>query len=235
MGALDGRVALVTGSTRGIGRGIAELFAAEGAKVVVNGRRQADADETAAAIPGSVGIGADQSDLGQVRELCRRSAEAFGTVDILVNNAAIAPRTAITRVTDEEWMETLLVDLTGPFWMMREIIPGMKSLGHGSILNITSGAGISGTPGFASYSAAKGGLNGISYTAALELARFGIRVNLLAAGALTDMLRQLPPELLDPMKESMPTIEANARTALHLVATDGVTGQCFRPGQELEA
>ena len=117
---------------------------------------------------------------------------------------------------------------------MREIIPGMKSLGRGSILNITSGAGISGTPGFASYSAAKGGLNGLSYTLALELARFGIRVTLMAAGALTDMLRQLPPELLEPMKEGMPSVEANARTALHLVATDGLTGQCYRPGQELE-
>jgi 3-oxoacyl-[acyl-carrier protein] reductase len=186
----------------------------------------------AATIPGAVGIGADQSDLEQVRELCRKAQEAFGTVDVLVNNTAVAPRTAITRVTDDEWMDTLLVDLTGPFWMMREVIPGMKKAGWGSILNVTSGAGISGTAGFASYSAAKGGLNGLSYTLALELGRFGIRVNLLAAGALTDMLRQLPPELLDPMLDSMPSIEANARTALHLVATDGVTGQCLHPGQE---
>src|SRR6266550_1371079 len=126
MGLLEGRVALVTGSTRGIGRAIAERFAAEGAKVIVNGRRQADAEKASEEIDGdTIGIGADQSSLEEIRALCTRGAEHFGTIDVLVNNAAIAPRTAITRVTDEEWDECLLVNLTAPFWYIREVVPGM--------------------------------------------------------------------------------------------------------------
>jgi NAD(P)-dependent dehydrogenase (short-subunit alcohol dehydrogenase family) len=235
MGVLDGRVALVTGSTRGIGRAIAELFASEGAAVVVNGRRQAEAEKAAGEIVGrTIGIGADQSSLEEIRSLCRRAEEAFGTVDVLVNNAAIAPRTAITRVTDEEWAETLLINLTAPFWYIREIVPGMKALGRGSILNVTSGAGISGTTGFSSYSAAKGGLNGLSYTLAKELERFGIRTNLLAAAAYTDMMRQLPKEIFDPEQANMPTVESNAATALRLVVDDGLNGQCFHVGQEAD-
>ena len=240
MGVLDGRVALVTGSTRGIGRGIAELFVAEGAAVVVNGRRQDAAEQAAREIgeqvPGStvIGLGADQSSKVEIQALCHRAAEALGTVDVLVNNAAIAPRTAITRVTDEEWDETLLVDLTAPFWYIRELVPGMKQVGRGSILNVTSGAGISGTVGFSSYSAAKGGMNGLSYTLAQELERFGIRTNLLAAGADTDMMRQLPKEIFDPETANLPSVEANARTALRLVADDSLNGQCFHVGQEAE-
>jgi 3-oxoacyl-[acyl-carrier protein] reductase len=233
MGLLDGRVALVTGSTRGIGRAIAELFAAEGAAVVVNGRRQADAEAAAAEIEGTtLGIGADQSSLEEIRALCGAAEAAFGPVDVLVNNAAIAPRTAITRVTDEEWDETLLVNLTAPFWYIRELVPGMKKLGRGAILNVTSGAGISGSVGFSSYSAAKGGMNGLSYTLAQELAGFGIRTNLLAAGALTDMMRQLPKEVLDVENAGLPSVEANAATALRLVADESLNGQCFGVGQE---
>ena len=232
MGALDGHVALVTGSTRGIGRAVAELFAAEGAAVVVNGRRQDDAERVAKEIEGrTLGIGADQSSLEEIRALCRRAEEAFGTIDVLVNNAAIAPRTAITRVTDEEWDETVLVNLTGPFRYIRELVPGMKQAGWGSILNVTSGAGTSGTPGFSSYSAAKGGLNGLSATLALELQRFGIRTNLLSAGAMTDMMRQLPPEVFDP-NTPLPSVEANARTALRLVTDESLNGQCWHVGQE---
>lgn len=233
MGVLDGRVALVTGSTWGIGRAIAELFTAEGAAVIVNGRRQADAEKAAQEISGqTIGIGADQSSLAEIRALCRQAEQAFGTVDVLVNNAAIAPRTAITRVTDAEWDETLLVNLTAPFWYIRELVPGMKKIGRGAILNVTSGAGISGTVGFSSYSAAKGGMNGLSYTLALELERFGIRTNLLAAGAMTDMMRQLPKDVFDPDSANMPTVEANARTALRLVADESLNGQCYHVGQE---
>ncbi len=234
MGALEGRVALVTGSTRGIGRAVAELFAAEGAAVVVNGRRQDDAERVAKEIEGrTLGIGADQSSLEEIGALCRHAEEAFGAIDVLVNNAAIAPRTAITRVTDEEWDETLLVNLTGPFRYIRELVPGMKQAGWGSILNVTSGAGTSGTPGFSSYSAAKGGLNGLSATLALELQRFGIRTNQLSAGAMTDMMRQLPPEIFDP-DTPLPSVEANARTALRLVADESLNGQCWHVGQETQ-
>jgi 3alpha(or 20beta)-hydroxysteroid dehydrogenase len=122
--------------------------------------------------------------------------------------------------------------LTAPFRYIRELVPGMKRLGKGTILNVTSGAGISGTVGFSSYSAAKGGLNGLSYTLALELERFGIRTNLLAAGAYTDMMRQLPPEIFDPDQANLPAVEANARTALRLVLDESLNGQCFRVGQE---
>jgi NAD(P)-dependent dehydrogenase (short-subunit alcohol dehydrogenase family) len=233
MGLLDGRVALVTGSTRGIGRAIAERFAAEGAKVIVNGRRQEAAEEASAEIDGeTIGIGADQSSLEEIQALCRKGAEHFGTIDVLVNNAAIAPRTAITRVTDEEWNECLLVNLTAPFWYIREIVPGMKKAGRGSIVNVTSGAGISGTIGFSSYSAAKGGMNGLSFTLAQELERFGIRTNLLSAGADTDMMRQLPKELHDPENNRLPTVEANAETALRLVIDPKLNGKVLGPGGE---
>lgn len=232
MGQLDGRVALITGSTRGIGTAIAELFAAEGASVVIHGRRQQDCDRVASSIPGSVGIAGDQSELAAVRDVCRKAAEALGTVDILVNNAAIAPRTAFTRIEDEEWDQGLLVNLTAPFWFMREVVPGMKAAGWGSILNVTSGANTGSPPGFSTYAAAKGGLNGLSFTMAGELERFGIRTNLLTASAYTDMIRQLPEEIHLPMKEVLPTVEENARTALTLVADRSLNGRLWGVGGE---
>jgi NAD(P)-dependent dehydrogenase (short-subunit alcohol dehydrogenase family) len=96
MTLLDGRVALITGSTRGIGRAMAEAFAAEGARVVVNGRRQEDADAAAAAIPGAVAVGGDMGDQGDVDALVATVVAAWGRIDILVNNAAISRRSAIT-------------------------------------------------------------------------------------------------------------------------------------------
>ena len=114
MGLLDGKVALVTGSTRGIGHTVAVRLAAEGARVVVNGRRPAEADAVAAGIPGALAVGADMADPEAVAEAVRRIGAEWGGVDILVNNAAISGRSAITRVVDEDWDRMLQVNLTGP-------------------------------------------------------------------------------------------------------------------------
>lgn len=232
MGQLDGRVALVTGSTRGIGTAIAELFATEGATVIVHGRRQEDADRVAATIPNAVGIAGEQGELTAVRDICRRAQEACGTVDVLVNNAAIAPRSAFTRVDDDEWEQGILIDLTAPFWFMRELVPAMKTAGWGCILNVTSGMNTGSPVGFSTYAAAKGGLNGLSFTMARELAPFGIRTNLLSASAYTDMIRQLPEEIHLAMKDHIPSVEDNARTALRLVTDESVNGQLWAVGGE---
>ena len=162
---------------------------------------------------------------------CKRAQEEVGTIDVLVNNAGISTRNAITRLTDAEWERNLAVNLTGPMYAIRELVPGMKQAGWGRILNVTSGAGTHGVAGFSAYGAAKGGVVGLTLTLAQELARFGIRVNALSPGALTDMLRQLPPELLDPMVErGLPTVEDCAEAALRLVVDDAPNGQVVGVG-----
>jgi 3-oxoacyl-[acyl-carrier protein] reductase len=229
---LDGRVALITGSTRGIGRAMAEAFADEGAKVVVNGRREEDAVAAAAAIPGSLAVGGDMADQDPVDALVARVQSAWGRIDILVNNAAISRRSAITRLTDDEWNEVIRVNLTGPMVVSRAVIPLMKAQGGGTILNVISASGTHGTPGFSAYAASKGGLVGLTLTWAQELARFGIRVNALSPGAMTDMMRELPPEILQPMEEWLPAPEDVAGAAVFLVSdlAKTVNGQIVAAG-----
>ena len=229
---LTGRVAVITGSTRGIGRAMAERFAQEGARVVVNGRQAADARAAAADIPGSIGVGGDMSELADIEALVKRVVDELGRIDILVNNAAISRRSAVTRVSDEEWAEVIRVNLTGPMFVTRAVVPVMKRQGAGVILNVISGAGTHGTAGFSSYAASKGGLVGLTLTWAKELKRFAIRVNALSPSALTDMMRQLPAEMLGPMEERLADPADVADVALFLVSDLGKTvrGQIVSAG-----
>jgi 3-oxoacyl-[acyl-carrier protein] reductase len=232
---LDGKVAVISGSTRGIGRAMAETFAREGARVVVNGRKDEDTQKASAEIPRSIGVAGDMSQQSDIDTLVQRVVDECGRIDILVNNAAISRRSAVTRVTDDERTEVIRVNLTGPMFLTRSVVPVMKGHGGGVILNVISGAGTHGTVGFSSYAASKGGLVGLTMTWAKELARFAIRVNALSPSALTDMMRELPPELLDPIEASLARPEDVANVALWLVSDLGksVNGQIVAAGAGL--
>lgn len=211
---------------------MAETFASEGARVVVNGRRESDAKTVSDAIPGSVAVSGDMADQEAIDRIVQQATEQLGPIEILVNNAAISRRSAVTRVTDDEWNEVIRVNLTGPMFLTRAVVPAMKAHGGGTILNVISGAGTQGTIGFSSYAASKGGLVGLTMTWAKELIRFGIRVNALSPSALTDMMRQLPPELLDPIASHLADPADVARVALFLVSdlARTVNGQIVSAG-----
>ena len=185
---LDGRVALVTGSTRGIGRAIAERLAASGATVVVHGRSADRCAEAAGHISGAVPIAAEFDSAEAGDRLVTAVVEQAGRLDIVVNNAGVALDNFITGVTDERWADTLTANLTAPFAIIRAAARVFKSQASGgAIVNITSTSGERGNAGQAAYSASKGGLHAITQTAARELGRFGVRVNSISPLAATEM------------------------------------------------
>jgi NAD(P)-dependent dehydrogenase (short-subunit alcohol dehydrogenase family) len=231
MSELTGQVALVTGSTRGIGRAVAVALAGAGAKVAVHGRNEAEAIAVAATIEGATGYGADMGDRAAVADLVARVSGELGPIDVLVNNAGIADRSAITRITDEEWDRTIAVNLTGPLAAIRAVVPAMKKGGGGSIVNLISGAATEGSAGFGGYAASKGGLLGLTMTLAAELAMFNIRVNAVSPAALTGMTEQLPPDLLQVMIDrNLPSVDSVAETIFFLCSprSRDMTGQVLK-------
>jgi 3-oxoacyl-[acyl-carrier protein] reductase len=229
VGKLDGKVALVSGSTRGIGLGIATRFASEGARVVINGRSEDRVRAVAATIPGSYPAPADVTDATAVNAMVETVVRDLGDIGILVNNAGVSYRAAVTRITDDDWSRVLATNLTGVMYLCRAVVGGMKRNGGGNILNLTSGASY-GMVGFSAYGASKGGLESFTLALSKELARFGIRANLLSPSALTDMTQELPDEILAARKDSFATVEAVAETALFLVSDEAryTTGERVR-------
>jgi 3-oxoacyl-[acyl-carrier protein] reductase len=185
MAFLDGKVAVVTGGNRGIGRGVAEALAAEGARVVVTAREVGDADRAAEAIGhGAAGVACDVRSHEQVVHLFAEAERRFGGVDILVNNAGIGIFGPVADTTPEDWRAVIETNLNGVFYCCHEAIPAMRRRGGGYILNISSLAGKNAMPNAAAYNASKFGLNGFSEALMQEVRHDGIRVSYLMPGSV---------------------------------------------------
>jgi 3-oxoacyl-[acyl-carrier protein] reductase len=193
---LSGRNALVTGSTRGIGRAIADALAASGARVAIAGRDQRACDDVAAAVGrGAQGFACDLLVPGAAATLVDSVEKLFGGIDVLVNNAGLTRDNLMLRMSDEDWDVVLNANLRGAFATMRAATRGMMKRRWGRVINIASVVGLIGNKGQANYAASKAGLIGLSKSVAREYASRNILVNVVAPGFIeTDMTAAMTPE-----------------------------------------
>jgi 3-oxoacyl-[acyl-carrier protein] reductase len=192
---LTGKKALVTGSTRGIGRAIAEMLAECGAEVAVVGRDKGKAEAVAAEIPRARGFAADVSVPAEVERMVGEVESALGGIDILVNNAGITKDNLMLRMKDDDWDAVLNANLRSAFVAIRSASRGMMKRRFGRIINITSVVGLMGNKGQANYAASKAGLVGLTKSVAKELGSRNILCNAVAPGFIsTDMTDAMTPE-----------------------------------------
>ena len=203
---LSNRVALVTGSTRGIGRAIASACAGAGARVAVVGRDKAKADEAAAALgEGARGFACDIADVAAVNQLIADVEGAFGSLDILVNNAGLTRDNIIPRLKDEDWDAVIDTNLRGAFATIRAATRGMMKRRWGRIINIASVVGLTGNKGQSNYAASKAGLIGLTKSVAKEFASRNVLANVVAPGFIeTDMTAKMTPEARDTLSKQIP-------------------------------
>ncbi|MGQ0647819.1 MAG: SDR family NAD(P)-dependent oxidoreductase [Gemmatimonadaceae bacterium] len=203
-----GRVALVTGAARGLGRAAVMRLWERGAAVAVNVRDGARAESLAGALgERGLAVPGDVAAAGVPDDIVRRTLERFGRIDILVNNAAMARSTRFAQLSADEWRESLEVNLTAPFLLTKAVFPTMQQQGYGRIVNISSSAGrMVSTLGGAHYTASKAGLLGLTRAAAKELGSFGITVNAICPGMIDTELthEHAPPDLLERLAAGYP-------------------------------
>ena len=238
MGKLDGKVALVTGASRGIGRAIAIAFAKEGATVAVN---YAGNNEKAESVVGeikelgrdAIAIQGDVADADSVSAMIKTVTESFGKIDILVNNAGITRDNLLMRLKEDDWDSVINTNLKGVFLCTKAITRLMMKQRQGRIINISSVVGVSGNAGQANYAAAKSGVIGLTKTSAKELAARGITVNAIAPGFIeTDMTNHLTEDVGEQMLQQIPlkrfgSPDDVAHTAVFLASEEAgyITGQ----------
>jgi 2-dehydro-3-deoxy-L-rhamnonate dehydrogenase (NAD+) len=234
---LDGQFAVVTGAATGIGEAIAARLANAGAMVCIADRDGVAANEAAERIGRSAqSLALDVTDVAAVNKAIAGLIEHNKAIDILVNNAGLAGKAApVWEQTDDDWHKVMAVNLHGPFYLCRAIIPHMRARGYGRIVNIASVAGKEGNPNMAAYSASKAALIGLTKSIAKEVAGEGICINAVTPAVIrTKILEQLTPQQVDymvariPMKRTGEPEEVAA--VVHFLASRDcsfVTGQCY--------
>ncbi len=207
---LKDKVAIVTGSGRGIGEGIALRFAEEGARLIVNDVNEADSRRTVETIKGiggkAVAVIGSVSSREVAQKIVDTALQEFGTVDILVNNAGITRDAVLHKMTDEQWDQVIDVNLKGVFLCTQCAALVMREKGYGKIINLSS-VMWRGNPGQFNYSASKAGVIGMTKTAAKELAPKGINVNAIAPGLIwTDILKSTPASVLERLQKNLASV-----------------------------
>jgi 3-oxoacyl-[acyl-carrier protein] reductase len=231
MGKLDGKIALVTGGARGIGRSIAVAFAREGAGVAVLDLRYEGAEnatqEISATGAKSFAVAGDVGDEAQVKAAIQQVESALGRIDILVNNAGIDTTSQVADMPTEMWDDMIRVNLRSIFLCTRAVLPGMLQRNWGRIINISSQLAHKGAPDMAHYSAAKAGVLGFTRSLAYEVARNGVTVNAICPGPIdTELFRNLPEAWRKRKLAELPIGRAGAAdeiapTAVLLASDDG--------------
>ncbi len=238
---LTGKVALVTGSSRGIGRAIAEKLAAQGASVVVNyntseGAANDVVENIRANGSQAIAVQADVRDPMDAKRLVKAAQDEFGSLDILVNNAGTTRDMLLAMMKEADWDLVLDTNLKGAYNVTKAAVRPMMKQRSGRIVNITSVAGVAGNPGQANYSAAKAGLIGLTKSIAKELGARKITANAVAPGYVpTDLTADLPEDLIEQAKELTPlgrlgTVEDVANAVSFLASDEAafITGQVLR-------
>lgn len=245
MKLLEGKTALITGATRGIGKGIALKFASEGANIAFTGRGanedmlaalEATRQEVEALGVKCIAYASDAANYAQTEETVKKVKEDFGSIDILVNNAGITKDGLMLRMTEEQWDSVINANLKSAFNFIHACLPIMMRQRGGSIINMSSVVGVHGNAGQANYAASKAGMIALAQSVAQEMGPKGIRVNTIAPGFIeTAMTEALPDEIRKEWTKKIPLRRAGqtedvANTALYLASdlSSYVTGQVIQ-------
>ncbi len=238
--ALEGKLALITGGARGIGRDVAMLFANEGANIAICDVNLEEAQKTAKEIEGlgrqSIAFKADVTNSSQVQDMTDKILDKFNKIDILINNAGITKDNLLLRMSEEDWDKVIAVNLKGTFVCTKTVSKVMLKQRFGKIVNLASIIGIMGNAGQANYAASKAGIIGLTKSVAKELASRNICVNAIAPGfIMTDMTAKLPEEVQKKMLSVIPLARfgeakdvANLALFLSSESSSYITGQVIQ-------